>query len=192
MQIIYRLSANTDPLMSTALIELEDRIITDAGEVVAKHDLLIKKILSEEIFTALRAVNHPDIALYNYRAPDNQITIWKDDEEFEGPAPETYRWTIPKMYLEMDIEEAAIRALAEKNLDETYEERLVYELEQMREKEMFPFVRCLCYVTEIFRRKDVVWGIGRGSSCASLVLFLLGINRVDPVKYGIPPEEFFK
>ena len=76
--------------------------------------------------------------------------------------------------------------------DEAYIERLSFELEEMKKRDMIPFIRCLVYVIDRFREKDVVWGIGRGSSCASLIMFVLGINRVDPVKYDIPKEEFFK
>jgi DNA polymerase III alpha subunit len=57
---------------------------------------------------------------------------------------------------------------------------------------MHQFVRCLLYVTHRFKEDGVLWGVGRGSSCASLIMYLLGINKVDPVKYNIPAEEFFK
>ena len=77
-------------------------------------------------------------------------------------------------------------------MTDEYVSRLSWELDQMEKRNMFPFVRCLLYVTDRFRDEGVVWGVGRGSSCASLVMFLLDINKVDPVKYGIPVEEFFK
>ena len=73
-----------------------------------------------------------------------------------------------------------------------YEDRLVWELGQMRKQEMYPFIRCLVYVIDEFRKHDILWGVGRGSSCSSLVMFILGINRVDPIKYNIDPKEFFK
>lgn len=182
--------------MSTQLIELKDRIVTDEGEVVAKHDLLVKQALSGEVFTELRAIAHPDIKQYNISSGyQNPIVIWEDSGEdtFSGPAPETFEWTIPKKYLELNITELCIDALAEKRLDDDeYIERLSWELNKMEEKNMHQFVRCLLYVIHQFEEKDVLWGVGRGSSCASLIMYLLGINKVDPVKYGIPAEEFFK
>ena len=63
---------------------------------------------------------------------------------------------------------------------------------EMEKRDMFPFVRCMLYVRDKFRQNNVVWGVGRGSSCACLIFYLLDINRVDPVKYDIPMEEFFK
>jgi DNA polymerase III alpha subunit len=34
--------------------------------------------------------------------------------------------------------------------------------------------------------------VGRGSSVASYVLFLIGVHKIDPIKYELPIEEFFK
>ena len=181
--------------MSTKLLDLNDRIITDKGEVVAKYELLVEKALSGEVFTDFLALPHPDIERYNKRTGRaHPIHTWEDDGGgIVGPDPETFEWTIPKRYREMDITEMCIEALVSKqvNTDE-YVNRLSWELRQMEERDMLPFVRCLLYVTHQFLENNVVWGVGRGSSCASLVMFLLDINRIDPVKYGIPPEEFFK
>lgn len=182
--------------MSTILIDLNDRIVTDEGEVVAKHVLLVKKALSGEVFTELRAVGHPDIKQYNkssgYATP---VVVWEDtgEDSMTGPSLETRDWTIPKKYLELDIIELCIQALYDKQVNtDAHVNRMSWELKQMEEKNMYPFVRCLLYVTDMFKEKGVVWGVGRGSSCASLVMYLLDINKVDPVKYDIPPEEFFK
>ena len=43
-----------------------------------------------------------------------------------------------------------------------------------------------------FRNDGIVWGVGRGSSCASYVLFLLFVNDVDPVRFGINFSEMSK
>ena len=182
--------------MSTQLIELKDRIVTDEGEVVAKHDLLVKQALSGEVFTELRAIAHPDIKQYNISSGyERPIEIWEDTGAGTEtwPDPSTFEWTIPKKFLELNITELCITALEEKGLGtDEYVERLSWELIQMEEKDMHQFVRCLLYVTTQFKEKGVLWGVGRGSSCASLIMYLLGINKVDPVKYGIPAEEFFK
>ena len=172
--------------MSTVLIELDDRIITDKGEVVAKYDLLVRKALSGEVFTALPAAKHPDIERFNQMVGnEDAIDLWTDtgEDSLEGPDPEAYEWTIPKAYQELDVVDLAAGALAARGLDtDEYVERLTWELEQMDEREMFPFVRCLLYVVDQFHENGVVWGVGRGSSCESLVMFVLGINRVAPIK----------
>jgi DNA polymerase III alpha subunit len=179
--------------MSTIFIDLEDRVVTDSGNVVAKHSLLVKKALSGEVFTNLPAVPHPDITRYNHKTEKRPVDLWEDNSEFEGPPESSYEWTIPPEYKKLNIEELAVNKMVEMGLtDEAYIERLSFELEAMKERDMIPFIRCLVYTIDRFRKKGVVWGIGRGSSCASLVLFVLGVNRVDPVKYDIPRKEFFK
>jgi len=179
--------------MSTKIIELEDRIITDEGNIVAKHALLVKKALSGEVFTDYLAIENDDIKKYNYRAPDNPIQTWVDDGEILCPGNSTYQWTIPKEFQKINIEKLSIQEATNMGLtDEEYIDRLIFELNRMEELDMFPFIRCLLYVIDKFREKNIVWGVGRGSSCASLVLFVLGVNKVDPVKYNIDPKEFFK
>jgi DNA polymerase III alpha subunit len=42
------------------------------------------------------------------------------------------------------------------------------------------------------RDNNIVWGVGRGSSVASYVLYLLGIHKIDSIKYNLSPDEFFK
>ena len=147
-----------------------------------------------EMLNVHRNTINEDIKFWNRKQPDDKITIWKDDGEFCGPDETTFEWNIPKKYLKLDIEELAAEKFAEMGFDgnTVYEDRLVWELGQMRKQEMYPFIRCLVYVIDEFRKHDILWGVGRGSSCSSLVMFILGINRVDPIKYNIDPKEFFK
>jgi DNA polymerase III alpha subunit len=38
----------------------------------------------------------------------------------------------------------------------------------------------------------LIWGVGRGSSVASYVLYLLGVHRIDSMYYELNPEEFLR
>lgn len=186
--------------MSTKFINLEDRIVTDTGEVVVKFPLLFQRCCSRLPYTNLLAEKDWQVEKFNKHKTEDLDTIemWEDDGVVTGPADETYEWTIPQEYQELNIVDMAIDGLEKKMdqgktwEDEAYAGRLMDELDEMRKRDMFPFVRCLIYVRDKFRKNKIVWGVGRGSSCASLVFYLLDINRVDPVKYGIPMEEFFK
>ena len=42
------------------------------------------------------------------------------------------------------------------------------------------------------RLNNVVWGLGRGSSTASYILYLLGVHKIDSLYYDLPIEEFLK
>jgi DNA polymerase-3 subunit alpha len=50
----------------------------------------------------------------------------------------------------------------------------------------------LNYLMAVCKEKDIVTGVGRGSSVSSLTLYLLGVHAVDPVKYKLNYEEFLR
>ena len=97
------------------------------------------------------------------------------------------RWFIPKSYQDIDIEEYLISVCPEENY-----QRLAEELELFQKNKMIPVLKTVKYIVDTLRENNVLWGVGRGSSVASYVLFLLGVHKIDSVKYNLPIEEFFK
>jgi DNA polymerase III alpha subunit len=57
---------------------------------------------------------------------------------------------------------------------------------------LIPVLRAMKYVVDTLRSNNIVWGVGRGSSVASYVLFIIGVHKIDSVKYKLPINEFFK
>ncbi len=113
-----------------------------------------------------------------------------NQERLDYPQPTTLdpeQWFIPRAYRDMDIEEWIVAQCPEENYD-----RVLRELELFRDNRMVPVLRCMKYVVDTLRENKVVWGVGRGSSVASYVLYLIGVHKIDSVKYSIPIEEFFK
>lgn len=112
-------------------------------------------------------------------------------EHLNYPIPPTTicktNWYIPQEYQNMDIEEYLIRQCPEENYD-----RLVQELELYRKNDMIILLKTMKYIVDTLRSNNIVWGVGRGSSVASYTLYLLGVHKVDSVKYNLPIEEFFK
>lgn len=102
-------------------------------------------------------------------------------------------WNIPKRYKELDLGEHIAAILETKNITgEAYLQRVIDELDYILSHPAVEMLfKSLIYIMDKLRNENKVWGIGRGSSCASLVLFLLEVHVVDPVKYNIPMEEFF-
>jgi DNA polymerase III alpha subunit len=114
-----------------------------------------------------------------------------DKEKLRYPIPKTQidknQWFIPKTYQDMDIEAFLVSICPKSNI-----ERLESELVLYRKNNMVPVLKTIKYIVDTLRENNVVWGVGRGSSVASYVLFLLGIHKIDSVKYNLPIEEFFK
>ena len=70
--------------------------------------------------------------------------------------------------------------------------RVVYEMQLFEERKMMPVLRHLIWMVGHMRKKKIVWGVGRGSSVSSYVLYLIGINRIDPLQFNLDVREFLK
>jgi DNA polymerase III alpha subunit len=114
-----------------------------------------------------------------------------DQEKLLYPTPlkeiNINQWYMPLEYSNMDIEGFLINICPKENYN-----RLIKELELYQVNEMIPVLRMMKYIVDTLRKNGIVWGVGRGSSVASYVLFLLGVHKIDSVKYNLPIEEFFK
>lgn len=100
----------------------------------------------------------------------------------------TNTWLLPAEYQAFDIE-SYIVSLSRNSIDS---ERIQYELGEFRSRNLLPVLKTIKYLVDTMRSKNIVWGVGRGSSVSSLVLFLLGINRIDPIRWNLDATEFFK
>lgn len=120
----------------------------------------------------------------------------------EANAALSLAYNIPKRYKDLDVDEylrgqAKIFVIVGSDGPFSDEQKAEYlkrtedEILEIRSRGMEMLVRTLIYVLDSFKQSGTVWGVGRGSSCASLALFLIGLHKVNPVKYRIPMTEFF-
>jgi DNA polymerase III alpha subunit len=61
-----------------------------------------------------------------------------------------------------------------------------------QERGLFPLLQYLKYLVDTMRANEIVWGVGRGSSVASYVLFLLEVHRINSLYYDLSIDEFLK
>jgi DNA polymerase III alpha subunit len=100
----------------------------------------------------------------------------------------TADWNIPQMYKEIDAKEFLLMLC-----DTAVEvERVEKEYAMFEERKLIPLLQFLIFIVDYMRKYKVVWGVGRGSSVASYCLYLLGVHKVDSIKYDLPIEEFLK
>lgn len=97
-------------------------------------------------------------------------------------------WYMPDEYKSMDVVEHI------KNLASTQEEkkRVDTELELYVKYDLLNVLKFLIYLIDTMRKNDIVWGVGRGSSVSSYVLYLLGVHKVDSIKYELDITDFLK
>lgn len=98
------------------------------------------------------------------------------------------KWYMPKEYLEMDIAQFVLDQCA----NEAELQRAGEELLKFQEKDMFTLLKYLKYLVDTMRKHNIVWGVGRGSSVASFVLFLLGVHRINSLYFDLSIDEFLK
>jgi DNA polymerase III alpha subunit len=181
--------------MSTQIYDLEDSIILDTGEVLIKYQTMFKLFRNGLTHIHnLETVDNNDIKKYNERRkPNKRFKIRTIDNKKESPAIKTYNFDLPDEYLNLDIDVYLAEKLI-KNFpnQDNYLSRFITELVMMKERHMEDFLKTLIYIKDIFDENGVVHGIGRGSSCSSLILYLIGIHMVDPVKYDISIKEFLR
>jgi DNA polymerase III alpha subunit len=71
-------------------------------------------------------------------------------------------------------------------------QRCGQELLLYQERNLFDLLRYLKYLVDTMTQNQVIWGVGRGSSVASYVLYLLGVHRIDSMFYDLEPTEFLR
>jgi DNA polymerase III alpha subunit len=134
----------------------------------------------------------PDILLHCETADELTQYIERiNQERLDYPIPPTAvnptHWFIPKDYCPNLVEMLY-------SMCETKEQtaRVNQELELFIKNDMYDVLHCMKYIVDTLRENNVVWGVGRGSSVSSYVLYLIGIHKIDSIKYKLPIEEFFK
>lgn len=122
-------------------------------------------------------------ALVNYNTlNDEQETI----EEFDQRLQKT--WHMPQDYKEMDI----AKYILEQCNNEAELQRCGQELLLFQERGLFDLLKFLKYLVDTMTEHRVIWGVGRGSSVASYVLFKLKVHRIDSLYYNLEPTEFLR
>jgi len=71
-------------------------------------------------------------------------------------------------------------------------DRVLEELNLFVQYDMIELLCYLKYLIDTMRENNIVWGVGRGSSVASYCLYLLGVHKIDSIKYELDIREFLK
>jgi DNA polymerase III alpha subunit len=113
---------------------------------------------------------------------DPKVSIDEFDEMNQS------NWHMPVEYKNMDI----AKWVLDQCKTEAELQRAGDELLKFHERGMFILLQYLKYLVDIMRKNNIVWGVGRGSSVASYVLYLIGIHRINSLYYDLSIDEFLK
>lgn len=134
--------------------------------------------LTPEI-TQLEAVSN-----IKFKEPLNS-NIYVNVNEFDQTMQQN--WFMPDEYKNFNIIEwVMIKCPVEHQI------RAAEELEAYSERNMLDLLRWLKYFVDTCTKENILWGLGRGSSVASYVLYLIGVHNIDSVKYNLDWQEFLR
>jgi DNA polymerase III alpha subunit len=175
--------------------ELKDKKIDDWGRVIYKSNTLFEQLYSGQSITDHLADKSNDIEQYNkfINLFDIDLPQIKHAED-PGISPTDFHsilqneWLIPDEYRAINLEDYLLNK-CDTDIERT---RVKTELKLFGERDMLNILRFLIYLVDTMRKNNVVWGVGRGSSVSSYVLYLVGIHRVNSLKYNLDITEFLR
>lgn len=100
----------------------------------------------------------------------------------------TNTWLISEEMKEIPVRDFLLSMC--KNIEEIT--RVNHEMDLYEERNLIHLLQLMIYLVDYFRTNKIIWGVGRGSSVASFCLYLIGINRINPMKYGLDIKDFLK
>jgi DNA polymerase III alpha subunit len=147
---------------------------------------IISRISTSEVITISDELEL-DLSLCPNFVHTTGLTISKDDQDKIDEQNQSI-WFLPDTYKDFDIAKYVI------GLCETDSElqRVGEELIMFQERGLFPLLRYMKYLVDTMRANNIVWGVGRGSSVASYVLFLLEVHRINSMYYDLSITDFLK
>lgn len=110
----------------------------------------------------------------------NDIGAWDKQNQMS--------WNMPDKYKNFEI----VGFLLDQTNNEEEYQRVVEELELFYQYDMIELLKYIKYLVDTMRANNILWGVGRGSSVASYVLYLIGIHKINSLKFGLDIREFLK
>ena len=95
---------------------------------------------------------------------------------------------MPVEYAEFDI----AKWLLDQCENEEQQQRVAQELLLYIDRGLEDLLKFLRYMVKVMRDNNIVWGVGRGSSVASYVLYLIGVHKIDSLYYDLDVTDFLR
>jgi DNA polymerase III alpha subunit len=115
-------------------------------------------------------------------------------EEYVLDCIDSKNWNMPEEYKSLNVEFKLDSKLQElgHGPDSLQRQRVTTEYSMYKERNLIPVLQFLIYLVDVAKENNIVLGVGRGSSVASYILYLLGIHKVDSLAYNLDIKEFLK
>lgn len=168
------------------MIDIYGRVSYSESELCEKilHDpqCLQMKVLSVDQSVNIEKISQLECDFICEYLTNLDITVEQFDKQNQN------QWSMPTQFKEFDIA-AHVLSLCETQeaLQRAAEELLIY-----AEKDLFDLLKYLRYLVSVMKDQGIIWGVGRGSSVASYVLYLLEVHKVNSLYYDLDIKEFLR
>ena len=132
----------------------------------------------EKFNAAMREQYLPELTKY--------IPIDVDQKTFDGALQS--EWFMPEEYKELSVSAHVL----DRCTTDAQRQRVEEELTAFNERGLVPLLQYMIYLVDFMRENNIVWGVGRGSSVASYVLYLIGVHRIDSIQFDLDWREFLR
>ena len=153
---------------------MQGRDIENFAGMIVDHTVDLEKIFS---------------VMQNYKS----LLSWQIDRDHDQSvekfhAQQQSNWHMPDEYKNMDIAEHVLSLCTnQEELQRCGAELLLYQ-----ERDLFNLLRYLKYLVDTMSTNKIIWGVGRGSSVSSYVLYKLRVHRIDSLYYNLDIAEFLR
>jgi DNA polymerase III alpha subunit len=168
------------------------------GEMIFNEDDVLDQLMKGRDIDSLKGmlvdetVNIEQIVNFVDQFPTTFIPYtFTPDHDIAVPVWDAARqktWHMPQQYQDMDIAEYVLNLCADDaELQRCGEELLLYQ-----QHDLFNLLKYLKYLVDVMKENHVIWGVGRGSSVASFVLYKLGVHKINSIFYNLSITEFLR
>jgi DNA polymerase III alpha subunit len=158
-------------------------------------DAEIAELLYEHPDFDLQAINLADPDKYNSAIAELYLDwprLNKAESMINDPdlfhAANQKSWRMPVEYQDMDIAGYVLSKCADQN----ELQRAGAELLEYANRDLLGMLCYLKYLTDTAKTNNIVLGVGRGSSVASFVLYLIGVHRIHSLYHDLDFKEFMR
>jgi DNA polymerase III alpha subunit len=172
--------------------------------MTTKIDQYHRRVFNEHDICKVLYCN-PEADVSKYNLENNQLhnraikTNYSDLEKLKQlpeieVSPEKWHqqnqqsWIMPDKYRQFDIAEwVLLQCNGEAEIQRAGAELLIY-----AERNLLDMLCYLKYLVDTMQENNIVWGVGRGSSVASFVLYKIGVHRINSLFYDLNFDEFMR
>jgi len=173
-----------------------NRTIDEWGRTILSPDAVFELMYNGRVdYDTILVEDHDEINQYNTMCKtfdrENMCLATPEpmphtpDEEFQE---RNQTWMIDDYIKDIPIRDFLITMCK----DDEQRDRVHHEMDLFEERNLVPLLQLMIYLVDHFRTNNIVWGVGRGSSVASFCLFLIGVHKINPIKYGLDVHDFLK